>query len=510
MGAQHLDAGSSREEPLDDESGEPLAADRAVAPLHALAATGLLAPLVRNGDRSLERQLEERLDDAITSGRLGAGVRLPSTRQLASTLDVSRNVVASAYEQLAARGRITARHGAGTFVADTLRLHGRPAPRGTPRWVRGAESTPSDAAGGWTPHVVDLRVRSGALAPLPAAAWRRSWRNAVANLGTTYGDARGDERLRRATAGFVRRTRGVSCSADEILITAGASDAIALILRAVFAVGDSVAIEDPGYQAIRPIARMHGGSVMTLPVDDDGADVAQLSTGGRPPIAVHVTPTHQFPLGVELSGERRAALLAWAQEHGALVIENDYGGEFGFAEGTPPTLAALDDAGTVAYVGTFSRLLSPELRLGYVVAPRPLVDQVVALKRQIDDYASTPTQRAVAHLIEDGELERHLRRVRRLAEYKRRRLEHGLAPVADRIRVTGLRTGLHVAIEVLDGPPPEEVARLARRRGVLVETLHDYRAEPGPDRLLLGYGAAEPSHLEAGLEQLRAILARER
>jgi GntR family transcriptional regulator/MocR family aminotransferase len=465
-----------------------------------VAGVGLLAPLARDGDRPLERQLEERLREAIGAGRLGAGVRVPSTRRLAAALHVSRNVVASSYAQLIAQGWLTARHGAGTFVCDR---NGSPAQRPAPgrraRWMRDRSVARAEVDAGNGRGVIDLRRRGGTLAPLPPVTWRRAWRSAVADMGTSYGEPRGDARLRRATAGFVARTRGVLCSADDVVITSGASDAISLVLHAVLEAGDTVAVEEPGYQSVRRVAQMHGASVLELPVDDGGADIGRLPRGAHAPIAVHVTPAHHYPLGVELGMARRSALLAWAKAEGAIVIENDYGGEFNFAETALPALAALDRAGVVAFIGTFSRLLAPGLRLGYVVGPRPLLDQVATLKREIDDYASTPTQRAVAHLIEERELERHLRRVRRLVEYKRERLAHGLAPLDGRVRVAGLGSGLHVAIELLDGTSAERVARRARAHGVLLETLEYHRAGATPDRLLLDYGAVEPSRLEKAL-----------
>ena len=276
----------------------------------------------------------------------------------------------------------------------------------------------------------DLRLRAGTIAPLANDAWRRAWRHATATVAQTYGDPQGPRAVREAIAEHVRDTRGVACVADDVVVTSGASDALALLLRATMSAGDVLAAENPGYRGVTRLAAVHGIRLLPLAVDEHGADVEALLAAS--PLVVHVTPSHQFPTGAELSPDRRAALLAWAQERGALVIENDYDGEFRFDGAVAAPLTAIDTSGTVCLVGTFSRLLTPALRVGYIVATPALAQRVAALKRALDEHPSLPAQHAVAQLIRSGELGRHLRRVRALATHKRGLLRAALGSLAGR------------------------------------------------------------------------------
>lgn len=481
---------------------------RASGPTDNLAGLGMLAPLERGGSHTLEDQLAERLTDGIERGVLAHGTRLPSTREIAAALGLSRNLVAAAYAQLATKGLIVARHGSGTFVAPprtNVKEGRRPEPPREGSWYQGTRGplrpTPGRSA-------IDLRLRGGTLRPLPEAAWRRAWRSAVGDVAVGYEDPRGVLPLRAAVASFVAHHRGVACGADEVLITAGASDALRLLMIAVVDEHVTVAVEDPGYPTMLRLAESRRARVVRLPVDGDGAVVDDLRALPPGRVAVHLTPAHQFPLGVQLAQERREALLAWARERGALIIENDYDGEFGFSAVEPPALAAQDRTGTVVFVGTFSRLLTPGLRVGYVIAHPSVLDLVAHAKAEIDDHASTPVQRAVAALLCDGELDRHLRRVRRLAAYKRDRITRWLATSPGGLRLAGLQSGLHVVLEITDGPSPSELVERAAARQVLVERLGAYTsvAAPGSDRLLLDYGAIEPGQLDRGLAVLSTLL----
>jgi GntR family transcriptional regulator / MocR family aminotransferase len=490
--------------PLSNGCDQPLSrCERARGPLDAFAALGLLTPLDRHGPDTLELQLESRIARAVHAGRLRGGVRLPSSRSVASSLGISRNVVAAVYAELAGRGVLIARHGSGTFVDDGIsHPTRRPVPAPETRWL----ATLTPGAGGDPPKgYIDLSPRGGSLAPLPRAAWRRAWRVATADLPSAYEDPRGARVLRRAIANYVARHRGVPASEDEVLVTSGASDALALILRAVVARGTPFAFEQPGYQTVRRLAEARGAQPVTLDGDGDGAIVEALAAANAVPVAVHVTPAHHFPLAAELSPARRRWLLAWAKAEGALVIENDYSGEFGFTTTTPPPLAALDRSGSVAFVGTFSRLLSPSLRVGYVIASEALIGPLSRLKRDLDDYPSTPAQLAVAQLIDDGELDRHLRRIRRLAEYKRGLIARYIGEVPQHLRLTGLDSGLHVVLQVRSGLTALELAAAAKSRGVLLDTLASYGGAVDTDRLLLDYGSVDAGQLETALSVITEI-----
>jgi GntR family transcriptional regulator/MocR family aminotransferase len=475
------------------ESRQPLARlDRAGSPLNALRAAGV----------SLEgTELEPRLRAAIVEGRLAHGAKLPSARVLASALGLSRNAVAACYARLAEAHLVTARHGSGTYVAQPpeARARGRPRVRGDVEWLRGGPPGAPDAVAA---DDIDLRLRGGTIAPIATDAWRRAWRHATATVAQTYGDAQGPREVREAIAEHVRETRGVACVAADVVVTSGASDALALLLRATMSTADVLAAENPGYRGVTRLAAVQGIGLLALPVDAQGARVDVLENADPQPLVVHVTPSHQFPTGVELAPGRRAALLAWAQRRGALVIENDYDGEFRFDGEVAPPLSAVDASGSVCLVGTFSRLITPSLRVGYAVATPALTERVAALKRMLDEHASLPAQHAVAQLIRSGELGRHLRRVRRLATYKRALVREALGDLHG-VTLHGVAGGLHVLIE---GPaPPAEIAARLRERGVHLDLLADHCWAPvDHDGLLLDYGRVEASALKRALGLIAA------
>ncbi len=331
--------------------------------------------LDRGSASPLHRQLVTHIQDAIRAGQLPAGARLPSTRRLAAALGVTRNVAVAAYADLMADGYITGQHGSGTYVEWSLPVFPRPAmpaPAHVPRWLR----VEQDAAATEAPssHDVDFRFGTPSVAPLVLESWRRVWRDVImAPLPNDYGSAAGLPALREQVAGYLVRSQGVICGPDDVVITAGAGQALDLIARATLAPGDSVALEDPGYPAARHVLQAHGARLVPLPVDDDGLRVEVLPRGPSAPLLVYVTPSHQYPLGVRLSLARRLALLERAQANDSLIIEDDYDSEFRFDAPPLPALAGLEGRGCIAYIGTFSKVLTPALRVGYLVLPRHCV-----------------------------------------------------------------------------------------------------------------------------------------
>jgi GntR family transcriptional regulator/MocR family aminotransferase len=481
------------------ETDQPLQRDRAGAPVSALRAAGLSLE-VSGGS-----ELTERLRDAIASGRLADGAKLPSSRALAAALRISRNTVAASYAALARERLVSTRHGSGTYVTlpPEARLKGRPRVREDVAWLRPrGPGPPADAGAG----EIDLRLRAGTIAPIATDAWRRAWRHATAIVAQTYGDPQGPREVREAIAEHVRDTRGIACVAADVVVTSGASDALALLLRATMTPGDVLAAENPGYRGVTRLAAVHGIGLLALAVDEHGACVEALAGADPPPLVVHVTPSHQFPTGVELSPSRRAALLDWAARRGALVIENDYDGEFRFDGDVAPPLTAVDASGHVCLVGTFSRLIAPSLRVGYAIATPALVERVAALKRMLDEHASLPAQHAVAQLIRSGELGRHLRRVRRLATYKRALVRDAFDGL-DGISVHGVAGGLHVLVE--GAARPADVAARLRARGVHLDLLADHCWAPvEQDGLLFDYGRVDPKALERALAAIVLELSR--
>ncbi len=468
--------------------------------------------LRRDGGAPLYRQLTEQLRTAILDGRLPAGARLPSTRDLACSLGLSRGVVVEAYDELAAEGYLDGKTGAGTYVAAGLpRPRPRPDPAtgpapARPRWLR--PEVPARQPGPHPePGLIEFRPGRPTVAPLPATVWRRVWR-AVGGEAPPgdYGPPAGEPRLRAAIARSLGQSRGLRCGPEDVVVTTGAVQALALVARASLGPAIPVAIEEPGALPVRAILAEHGAAIIPIPVDADGLVVERLPVGESAPVLVHVTPSHQYPLGGRLPVARRLALLEWARIHDALIVEDDYDSEFRFGAAPLPALAGLDGGATrVAYVGTFSKVLTPALRTGYLVAPPPLRERVVALKPLADFHSPWPVQRALATFLEEGHLERHVRRMRRHYAANRAALLAALAPVASLARPLGLEAGLHLCLEFGPGLDAARVAAAALAEGVVVATLADnYFGPPARDGLVLGYGGLSLAEIERG----GAILAR--
>jgi GntR family transcriptional regulator/MocR family aminotransferase len=444
----------------------------------------LLLELDRRNGRSLRAQLEKELRDAIRAGRLHAGTALPSTRALARELGVSRGVIVEAYTQLAAEGYLHASQGAATRVA-SVRAPAAPA-RAVP-----AERAPR----------YDLRPQVPDLSGFPRRAWSAAQRRMItsaadAQLG--YGDWRGMPELRQALASYLGRARGVVADAERTVVTNGIFQAIGLLARALLTTGARrIAVEDPGFPLHRRILEREGMEVVPVPVDRSGLDVGRLAELGAD--AVLVTPAHQMPTGAVLAPERRAALLELASARDALVIEDDYDGEYRYDREPVGALQGLAPE-RVAYLGSASKTLAPALRIGWVVLPSWLGKPVGEEKGWADAGSPALEQLALADFLERGELDRHLRRAR--LRYRRRRdaLLAAAAEVFPHAEVQGVAAGLHVVLAPGGAVAERELVRAARGRGVeCVAVRHR-----GATLLVLGYAnVAEPAAARALLE-LRA------
>lgn len=466
--------------------------------------------LDRTRDATLYDQLVEQTRQAILMRRLAAGIRLPATRTLATDLGISRNVIVAAFDELISEGYLEGRVGSGTYVTSDLPpVPGRTlaAPIGTPRWLT-RDHPIADAMPPPARDAIDFRLGTPTLAPLPLAVWRSAWRDVLNALPPTqYGPVAGDPDLRAAIAGYLGRARGIACGPEDVIVTAGASQALDLIARVTLAPGDPVGMEEPGYPEARDLFRMREARIVPLPVDDDGLCVECLPTGAAAPLLVYVTPSHQYPLGARLPIARRMALLAWATANDSLIIEDDYDSEFRFDAPPLPALAGLDEAGHVAYIGTFSKVLTPSLRAGYLVAPRPLRERIVRATQATALLTPWPVQRALASFLVSGDLERHIRRMRRHYAAKRAALRDALAPVASLARLQGLEAGLHAYLELRCDLDPNSIIARATARGVIVYSLADYYVG-APDRcgVLLGYGGLAPDAVVRGARILAEII----
>lgn len=470
--------------------------------------------LDHDANEPLHRQLVTQLREAILQGNISAGTRLPSTRSLALLLHVSRTVTIAAYDELFAEGYIEGRHGSGTYVVEDLSLLKRspfPSPAGPPRWLRSMEPLllprpvePQEAIN-FRPGTPDMQF-------FPERTWRELWRQVGhAMPPNAYGEPAGLLELRTEIAAYLGRARGIACQAEDIIITSGATQAVNLIVQATLVPGDTVALEEPGYPLARYAFRASGLHIVPIPVDDDGLEVSQLANGEDAPYLVYVTPSHQYPLGSRLSSVRRVALLQWAEANDSLVIEDDYDGEFRFHAPPLPALASMDRAGRVVYIGTFSKVLMPGLRVGYLVATAPLRERIVRLKRMFDYHVTWPTQYMLAAMLRDGHLERHIRRMRLHYAEKRRQLAEIFAPIASRARLCGLEAGMHVFLELHPALDAYEIAREASARDVYVPTLDEYyTGMPDRNGLLLGYGALDAQQIRTGAQTLIDLINKHR
>ncbi len=466
-------------------------------------------PVIRldhSGGRSLERQLVEQLRSAIIQGRIPPDSRLPSSRELARECGVSRNLVVSAYDELFVEGYIEGVHGSGTYVRRDLQsmlpdIQRRPI-RTQPEATRSIEPT----------DVIDLRIDVGGVEPMPQTVWRQIWRGVANQIPPNrYMDPEGDYPLRAAISRYLHRARGVRCEPEEVMITSGSQHAIDLLVRSTVGPGQVTAMEEPGYPRVRRVFIQSGATLAPIPVDADGLCVDLLPAGRRAPVLVYVTPSHQFPLGSRLSIARRLALLEWAANTGSLVVEDDYDSEFRYGAPPLPALAALDPGDSVAYVGSFSKILSPALRIGYLVAPASTRERIREIRSLSDWHSSWPLQRALAVFIDSGAFDTYIRRMRRLYGLKRAALARLLDEAPEVGTLRGIDAGLHAFWELAPGISASETAAMAAEQGVRVSTAQEfYAGVPVVSGVGMGYGAIDHARLKYAAETLIAAARRQR
>jgi GntR family transcriptional regulator/MocR family aminotransferase len=440
--------------------------------------------------------LEDAVRGAIREGRLAAGTRLPSTRALAGDLGLSRGTVVEAFAQLVAEGYLDVRHGAGTWVAD-LSLAAATAARPLERPHRAPRFS-------FSPGLPDLTS-------FPQAAWTSALRQGLRGMSAAslgYGDPRGRRDLREQLASYLGRARGVRADPDLVIVCAGFRHGLSLVARALKAEGaDTLAMEDPCAPQHRVVAAGAGLGISPLPVDALGAHTDLLTASAAP--AAVLSPAHQFPTGVVLHRERRAAAIAWATASGGLIVEDDYDGELRYDRQPVGALQALAPD-HVVYGGTASKTLAPGLRLGWLVVPPRLLEPIVSMRYGEDVHVPALEQLALCELLRTGGYERHVRRMR--ARYRRRR-DRLLALLAERAPVlapVGISAGLGVLLELPEGGPTSaQLIEEAARRSIDLHPLDPhYRNGRAPrDGVVIGYGAIPEHDFEAALSALGDLLA---
>lgn len=468
-----------------------------------------------HGRHDLSGQIYRQLRAAVAEGRLPEGERLPSTRDMAKQLGVSRKTTLEVFDQLVAEGYLVARQGDGTFVAtgvahDTGRTEARNprGPRPASVWKRvppalampppGSNPT-IDYLGGVTDKTL-----------FPFDTWRQCVAQALrvqARGRGSYRDPAGEQELRLAIARYIGFSRAVACQWQQVIVTQGAQQAIDLTARVMVTPGDTVAVEDPGYPPARASLIALGARVVPVPVDGQGLIVEQLPNDAK---LVYVTPSHQFPLGMPMSLERRLALLAWAAQHNALIVEDDYDGEFRFQGRPLDSLKSLDRAGVVVYIGTFSKTIFPELRIGYAVPPAGLFEAFMKARQINDWHGCSLTQAALARFMLDGHFARHLRRVQKHYALRRDallgRLCDDLSPWFDPIAPAA---GIHLTARLRGGLPEIAVIEAARTKQIgLYGIAGFYAVRRREQGLLFGYGDVRLDALHASMTTLGTLLSK--
>lgn len=459
--------------------------------------------LALSGEGPLRTRLYQELRAALLDGRLQRGERLPPSRALAGELGISRQLVVEAYERLIAEGFLAARPGSGTFVE---RLPPGRESAVTPVGVRPGAHWPVRPLWGDMParrynFAGGVTERS----QLPWQAWRRCMQRAMRDEqgeSRLYGDPQGDPRLRGGLADYLGFSRGLPCDSEQLLITQGAQQGLDLLARVRLAPGEVVALEEPGYPPARSVFEAAGARLVSVPVDAEGICVDRIPHDAR---LVYVTPSHQFPLGMPMSLPRRLALLDLARQRDMLIVEDDYDGEYRFAGRPLEALKRLDQHQQVAYLGTFSKVLHASFRMGYMVMPDGLHDALLQAKFLSDAYSNALTQRALGHLIEQGDFARHLRRMQRRYATRRSRLLAALEAVPD-LQVLPQMAGLHMAVDTPGDPAGMEAA--LEREQVTATPLAELHAQlPPVNGVLLGFGALADETIEDGVSALaRALL----
>ncbi|EHP40242.1 GntR family transcriptional regulator [Cupriavidus basilensis OR16] len=465
-----------------------------------------------HGRQGLAGQLYRQLRAGIVDGRLAPGERLPSTRDLATQLGVSRKTTLDVFERLIAEGYLRSRTGDGTFVAHEMTGLApspsplSPSPGSGSIWEALPDALPHTPPGATLAFDFVGGVTDKSLFPFDK--WRSCVSHALrvqARGRGSYRDPAGEQELRLAVSRYLAFSRAVVSNWQDVIITQGAQQAIDLMGRVVVRPGDVVAVEDPGYPPARIAFSALGAQVAHVPVDAQGLVVDALPDHAR---IVYVTPSHQFPLGMAMSLERRVALLEWAQRRGALVLEDDYDGEYRFMGRPVESLKSLDKTGVVAYVGTFSKTIFPELRVGYVIPPAPLATAVRRAKQVGDWHSCTMTQTALAKFMLDGYFAKHLRRMHK--EYAARRaklLEHLEGPLSPWFTPHAPAAGIHMVAHLK--LPQDEQALIARATAVSVGLYGIsgmYGGQPPVPGILFGYGGISVADIQAGMEKLAGAL----
>jgi GntR family transcriptional regulator / MocR family aminotransferase len=470
----------------------------------------------------LHQQLYEALRQAILTGKLLPGERLPSTRALAQSLGISRGTVKLGYEQLLNEGYLETATGSGTFVCQQIADRSLPVlpsqphcsgtlmPTGLSQYAQNfvtqslSKQNPSKSE-------IDFCYWQPAFSHFPLQLWRQlTTRHLQMPERLDYSaDLLGYKVLREAIAHYLMRSRAVRCDAEQVMIVNGTQQALDLIARLFIDPGDRVVMEEPGYLSARRVFQSQGAEILPIAVDASGLIVEQLQSTSTLAIKlVYVTPSHQFPAGAILTLPRRLELLAWAQHRGAVIIEDDYDSEYRYGEKPIPAMQGLDKNDSVVYVETFSKVLFPALRIGYLVVPPGLVDLFAQAKRLVDRHSPLLEQCVLADFINEGHLERHLRRMRTLYNQRRQAFVKSLkSRLGERVTILGDAAGIHLMVQLQTDLSDEEIIVRAAQVGVgLTNAAAFYLGSSRGGQFLMGYANLDEENIDEGVRRLAQIL----
>lgn len=470
----------------------------------------------------LHRQLYDELRSAVLAGRLSPGARLPSTRSLSADLGISRNTAAGAFDQLLAEGYLEGKVGSGTYVAGSLpedllrvrelpRANARPAVPPAELSRRGAVLAATPVSSPCLGSARAFRPGVPALDEFPCELWARMaariLRHPPAGL-LNYADAAGYPPLRHAIAEYLRAARGVRCSAGQVIVTAGSQQALDLAARLLLDPGDVAWVENPGYLGARGALLAAGVRPVPVPVDSEGLSVVEGERRAPGARMAYVSPSHQYPLGITMSLPRRMALLDWARRKQAWIVEDDYDSEFRYAGRPLAALQGLDTAHRVIYTGTFSKVLFPALRLGYVVAPEAVVDAFISARALADRHSPSLEQALVSEFLSEGHFARHIRRMRALyAERQEALVSAARRELAGVLDVAPAEAGMHLVGWLPKKAVDRDVSRKAADAGVSAPAVSLYAlGSHTPPGLLLGYAAVNGRQIRDRIRKLAAIM----
>jgi GntR family transcriptional regulator/MocR family aminotransferase len=482
----------------------------------------LNATISRDNEGSIQDQLYAHLQGMILSGQVSPGVRLPSTRLLSTELGIARNTVAAVYERLQAEGYVSSRSGSGTRVSDQL-----PDELLKARWLPVARAPAANLVLGVSQRALMAASHQGvavnwlpaftpglpAVKEFPYSAWSKltakEW--SVAGIGSMNSDAGGYWPLRQQIAEYVGSARGITVDADQIIMVSGNREGTELAANVLVNSGDTAIVEEPGYPGTKSALAAAGVVLLPLPVDEHGLVISEATEGHRKARLLCIAPSHQYPLGVTTSLQRRVEILNWARDHGCWIVEDDYDSEFRYAGRPLPSILSIDQGANVIYIGTFSKTLLPSLRLGYVIVPKRLIQDFIKMKLAMTGPTSLVLQRAVAHFIETGMFYRHVRLMCKLYSERRAALVDAIASHLPFLRVPPQEAAGLFLVTLFDDTlvriSDTEIAERASHAGIFVVSLSSlYMTERRRNGLVFGYGAIRPEDFDEPIRRLLSVI----